>query len=308
MVFPLLGLGAGAAAAGGGGAAAAAATWGSVIGGANIALGLGQTFLGYQAKSSQYQFDKAFQSANNKFARWQAGFNARVNDANAQYRYWQETVNYNQELAAVQQNRIVETSRAMRQAELVAETRAAAGAEYLQDSDAIQDAYSEQEMAAAMAQRQYQWRALQARSSVRARAQEGNSIDRLVNDYARQEGDYMAIEAINEGIRTNQYTRAQQRELADYLSKYNSQQFYEEQVFMDPIAPFPPLPTLMAPAPPSRTGQPPSMAAALLQGGTSILGGIEAGMNTTFKLRQLGVPVGKTGPGTRVNPNRIYSS
>ena len=297
MVFPLLGLGAGAAAAGGGGAAAAAATWGSVIGGANIALGLGQTFLGYQAKSSQYQFDKAFQSANNKFARWQAGFNARVNDANAQYRYWQETVNYNQELAAVQQNRIVETSRAMRQAELVAETRAAAGAEYLLDSDAIQDAYSEQEMAAAMAQRQYQWRALQARSSVRARAQEGNSIDRLVNDYARQEGDYMAIEAINEGIRTNQYTRAQQRELADYLSKYNSQQFYDEQVIFDPVTPFPPLPTMVTPPPPNRIGAAPSSAGMFLGMAGSILDGAQTGISFASKIRALGTPTSKKGAG-----------
>lgn len=300
MVFPLLAaaLPATGGAATAAGAAAAASQAGMVLGGANIALGLGQTFLGYQAKQQQYRADKAFQDANSKFASWQAGFNAKVNDANSQYKFWQETVNYNQELAAVGQKRIVETSRAMAQAELVAETRAAAGAEFMQDSAALTDAYTEQEMAAAMAQKQYQWRALQARSSVRALGREGRSVDRLVNDYARQEGDYMAIEAINEGIRANAYTRAQQRELADYLSKWNSQQFYEEQVFMDPIAPFPPLPTLMAPAPPSRTGQPPSLAAALLSGATSVLSGVETGIDTTYKLNQLRIPQGKRGPGT----------
>lgn len=281
-----------------GSAAAAASKAGMWLGGANIALGLGQTFLGYQAQKQQYEYDKAFQDANSKFASWQAGFNARVNDANSQYKFWQETVNYNMELAAVGQKRIVETSRAMAQAQLVADTRAAAGAEFMQDSAALTDAYTEQEMAAAMAQKQYQWRALQARSSVRAMGREGRSVDRLVNDYARQEGDYMAIEAINQGIRANAYTRAQQRELADYLSKWNSQQFYEEQVFMDPIAPFPPLPTLMAPAPPSRTGQPPSLAASLLSGSTAVLGGIETGINTAYKLNQLRVPSSSKGPGT----------
>ena len=61
MVFPLLAaaLPAAGGAATAAGAAAAASQAGMVLGGANIALGLGQTFLGYQAKQQQYKADKA---------------------------------------------------------------------------------------------------------------------------------------------------------------------------------------------------------------------------------------------------------
>ena len=81
-----------------------------------------------------------------------------------------------------------------------------------------------------------------------------------MNNYARQEGDDMALQAVNEGIASRQYSRTQAGRLAQYMSQWNSQQFYEEQVIFDPIAPFPPLPTMITPAPPSRTGAPPSAA------------------------------------------------
>jgi hypothetical protein len=61
----------------------------------------------------------------------------------------------------------------------------------------------------AVAFQQYQVAALKARSRVLASDQEGGSMDRLVNDYARQVGDYQTIQDINEGLRTRQYTREQ---------------------------------------------------------------------------------------------------
>ena len=294
MVFPLLAA-APAAAGAAGGAAAATGAW---VGGANALLGMGQSFLGYQAKKQQYALDTAFQDANSNFAQWQAGFNARLNDANKQYQYWQETVNYNQEMAFANNQRNVETLKAIRQAEVVRDTRVAAGASYLQDSEAIAQQYAEGEMAAAVAQKQYQWRALQARSSVRAMGQQGRSVDRLINDYSRQEGDYMALEAVNEGIRSRQYSRAQAGRLAQYMSQWNSQTFYEEQQIFDPIAPFPPLPTMITPPPPSRRGAPPSAGAMLLGMAGAALGGVETGINTTYKLNQLRTPRSSSGPGT----------
>ena len=128
---------------------------------------------------------------------WQAGFTAKVNDANKQHQFWQETVNYNQELAFAHSQRNVELLKGIRQAEVVKDTRVAAGVSYVQDAAALQDALGEVEMNAAVAQQQYTWRALQARASVQAMAMEGNSVDRIVMDYSRQLGDQMTLEAIN---------------------------------------------------------------------------------------------------------------
>jgi hypothetical protein len=72
----------------------------------SIGLGVAQAGLGLlgagasaSAKQQDYLNQTALQDANNRFAQWQANFNARAQDANQQYKYWTETVNYNQQLA-----------------------------------------------------------------------------------------------------------------------------------------------------------------------------------------------------------------
>ena len=92
----------------------------------------------------------------------------------------------------------------------------AAGVSYVQDAQALQDQLGEVEMNAAVAQQQYTWRALQARASVQAMAMEGNSVDRIVQDYSRQLGDQMTLEAINEDIRDRQY-RGRAGQVQQYL-------------------------------------------------------------------------------------------
>jgi hypothetical protein len=269
-----------------------------LFGVAQAGLGIMQGMAANAAAQQDYVNQKAFQSANNKFAMWQAGFNARVNDANNQYKYWSDTVNYNQNLAYTNSLRNVELLKSIRQAETVANTRAAAGSSFLQDSDALGQAYTEASMQEAVALQQYQWRALQGQSSVQAMAMEGNSVDRLVNDYARQLGDYETLQAINQGIRTRQYGREQAGQLAQYLSRWQSQQFYDEQTYVDPVAPFAPLPTLIQPAGPTMTGSGPSSAAAMLNIGTGILGGISAGISMQGQLNALKTPSSSSGPGT----------
>jgi len=269
-----------------------------LFGAAQAGLGIMQGMAANAAAQQDYVNQKAFQSANNKFAMWQAGFNARVNDANNQYKYWSDTVNYNQNLAYTNSLRNVELLKSIRQAETVANTRAAAGSSFLQDSDALGQAYTEASMQEAVALQQYQWRALQGQSSVQAMAMEGNSVDRLVNDYARQLGDYETLQAINQGIRTRQYGREQAGQLAQYLSRWQSQQFYDEQTYVDPVAPFAPLPTLIQPAGPTMTGSGPSSAAAMLNIGTGILGGISAGISMQGQLNALKTPSSSSGPGT----------
>ena len=249
------------------------------LGGAQAVMGALGGFASYRAQKQDYVNQKAFQGANSQFASWQAGFNKRVTDANAQYNYWQETVNYNQNLAYSRSLQNYELLKEINQAEVVGQTRAAAGANFVQSSDALSQQMSEAAMQDAVAYQQYQVAALKARSRLLASDQEGNSIDRLVNDYARQVGDYQTIQDINEGLRTRQYNRQQAGQVAQYLSQYNSQSFYEAQPYMEPIAPFAPLPSLLAAPAPTMTGSGPSAGAAALNIGTGILGGIQTGFN-----------------------------
>ena len=275
-----------------------AITAAAAIGAAQAGLGVAQSIAGYKAQKQEYLNQTAFQDAQNEFASWQAGFNSKIQDANKQYQYWTETVQYNQNFAYTNALRNVELTKAIRQAEVVAETRAAAGASYIQDSDAINDAYQQASMQEAVATQQYRWRSLQARASVQAMEGEGKSIDRIINDYARQQGDYETLQAVNAASRTRQFTRQQAAQVAQYLSRYNSQKFYEEQPFIEPLAPFAPLPTLITPAGPSMRGGGPSMGAALLNAGSAILGGIDTGIKTQSRLNALKKPNATTGPGT----------
>lgn len=257
------------------------------FGAAQAGLGL----LGAGAEGAAAQQDHAnkvaFQNANTAFARWQAGFNARVADANAQYNYWQETVNYNQNLAYSRSLRNYETLKAIAQADVVGQTRSAAGAAFVGNTQAINQQAAEAGMREAVALQQYQVAALKARGRARASEQEGATIDRLLNDYVRQVGDYQAIQAINEGFRTRQFSREQAAQVAEYLSRYNSQTFYQEQPYMEPVAPFAPLPALLEAPAPTMTGSAPGGAATALRMGGALLGGVNAGLEMRSKLKPL---------------------
>lgn len=260
--------------------------------GISLALGGAQAIFGAiggaaenAAAKQDHMNQVAFQNANTAYARWQAGFNQRVNGVNAEYNYWQQTVNYNQSLAYSRSMANYEMLREIAQAEVVGRTRAAAGADFVQRSEAISQAAAEMSMREAVAYQQYQVAALKARGRAMASEQEGHSIDRLMNDYARQVGDYQAIQAINEGLRTRQYSREQAATVADYLSKYNSQSFYEAQPQMEPIAPFAPLPALLEAPAPTMTGSGPSGAAAALRIGSGLMSGVSTGINTYVGLK-----------------------
>ena len=271
---------------------------GLATGGLQAGLGLFGASAKRNAEQQKYLSDLAFQDANNRFSMWQAGFSARVQDANKQFDFWKETFNYNQQRAYANSQRNVELMRAADQAQVVGQTRAAAGAAFVQDSQALSDQLREAEMASAVAQQQYTWRALSARASVQAMNMEGNSVDRIVNNYAFQLGDQLALKAIESDMRGQQYSRAQAGQVAEYLSQWNSQTFYEEQQVFDPIAPFAPLPTMITPPPPSRTGAPPSDAAFAMNVGSALLGGVSQGFSTFQGMQALKTPSSRTGPGT----------
>ena len=245
-----------------------------MMAGGQFALSALQGYLGYQAKQQEYVNQQAQQRASNEFAQWTASNQARTQDLNNNYRFYQEQVNYGQELAYASQMRNFELAKSINQAEVVARTRSSAMADYSQQSGALAEAFQQQSMADAVSMMQYKQQALRQQASVSATMQEGRSVDRYINDYARQVGDMEAMRQLNERFRTRQYTREQAGQIATYLNRYNSQQLYQDQQVLDPIMPFAPLPTLVNPAGPSFTGARPSATSAFL--GTALNAGTAA--------------------------------
>jgi len=269
-----------------------------------LGLGLASTGMGIFGASAQAAQQKqshkdalAYQRASDKYARWAAKINTKIANTQSRYRYWSELVNYNQNLSYVNQLRNFELTKAYRQAEIVRRTRSAAMAEYALQSQALSEGIREQASQDAISAYQYAHQAMKAQSQVIAIGQEGASVDRLVNDYARQLGDFRALQQINQNFRDRQYTREQASLVANYLSRYNSQQFYEPAPYQDPIRPFAPLPTLTMPQPPSMTGAGPSQMAANLTMGNAVLGGINTGLNVWQGLQQF-TSSGKSGGGS----------
>ncbi len=260
------------------------------LGAGQAGLGIAQSFLGYQAKKQDYLNQTAFQDANERFASNQARLNAEISDLNSQYKFWGETINYNQNLAYANSQRNVELMKGVAQAEVVRDTRASSGSSYVLEAEAIGQAYSEQSMQDAVALQQYQWRSLQARASVQARATAGKSIDRIVNNYSRQMGDYTTLQEINQGLRKRQYSRSQANAISTYLSRYNSQQHYAQTPVLDPIAPFPPLPTLIQPPPPSMRGGSPGIGSALVGAAGAALGGFNTALSAQASINKLANP------------------
>jgi len=240
-------------------------------------LQAGQSFLSFGAKRQQHANDLARQKASDEFAGWSASNQARTADLNNSYSYWQQQINYGQDLAYANQARNFELSKAINQAEVVARTRASAGASFAQESQALVDNFQQQAMADAVSLMQYKQQALRSAASVTAAGREGANVDRYINDYARQVGDMSTMQQLNQQFRDRQFTRESAGQIATYLNRYNSQQLYEEQQVFDPIAPFPPLATLVNPAGPSFTGAAPNAGTAFL--GAALSAG-QAGLNT----------------------------
>ena len=257
------------------------------LGGARAGLNVFGAIAGNRAEQQQYLNDKAFQQANSVYAGWKTTMDQALGDANQQQAYWQQTVQYNQDLAYARSQRNVDLVRSINQADVVRQTREAAGANFILGSEAIQQQLAEQAMSDAVALQQYTVAALRNRASVRANGQVGASIDRVMNDFVRQEGDHRTITEINQGLRNRQYRREQAGAVAQYLSAYNSQQFYEAQPYLEPMAPFVPLPSLLQPAPPSMTGAAPSSGAGMLRVGTGLLEAASFGLNATNSFRSM---------------------
>ena len=235
-----------------------------MMAGGQFALSAFQGFLGYQARNQEYVNQRAQQRASDEFAQWTASNQARTQDVNNSYRFYQEQVNYGQELAYASQMRNFELTKSINQAEVVARTRSSAMADYSRQSGALSEAFQQQSMADAVSMMQYKQQALRAQGSVATAMQEGRSTDRYINDYARQVGDMQAMRQLNDRFRQRQFTREQAAQIATYLNRYNSQQIYQDQQVLDPIMPFAPLPTLVNPAGPSFTGAAPSGTSAFL--------------------------------------------
>jgi hypothetical protein len=258
----------------------------AVVGGVSMGMNLLGGFAQNQAAQQDYLNQRAFQNATSKFNAWQAGMNAKTQNLNNQYSYWRDTVNYNQQLAYTSQLRGYEFAKDLAQAQRVIEARTGAGAQYVTSSQAISQALQERGMQEAVAMQQYSYRALQASAAYQASGQEGQTMDRYVANFARQAGDYNTLMQVGQKFQERQYSRDQLAAMTTYLNQYNSQQFYERTPYMDPVAPFPPLPTMVMPPPPSMTGGRPG-SNGFLTAGTAILGGVNAYMSTNAQIQQM---------------------
>ena len=215
------------------------------VGVLSAGLGIFQGIAQSNAQKQQYVNDVAFSNATAQFNQWQAGLNYKTTNLNNQYGYWRDTVNHNQQLAYTNQLRNYEFSKELAQIDRVKEARTGAGTQYIVSSEAIQQQLQERGMQEAVAMQQYQYRSLQASSAYQASAQEGATMDRFVANFARQVGDFNTLQAINQQFQGRQYRRDQLSAITAYLNQYNSQQFYEPTPYMDPVAPFPPLPSMI---------------------------------------------------------------
>jgi hypothetical protein len=255
------------------------------LGAVNTGLNIFGAIAGNNAQRQEYLNDVAKQQANSVYQGWKDATTQALSRANQLQNYWGEVVQYNQDLAYTRSQRNIDLVKQIEQADTVRQTRQAAGEQFVTSAEAIQQRLGEQAMADAVALQQYSLAALRNRASIRANPQMGASIDRLMNGYLRQEGDYRTITAINEGLRNRQYRREQAGAVAQYLNQYNSQAFYEAQPYLEPMAPFVPLPSLMLPPPPTSTGAPPSGAAAGLRLGTALLDGANFTMGAVGKIQ-----------------------
>ena len=100
-----------------------------------LAMGIGQGLLtgfqgllGSQARQQDYLNQVEQQKASDEFAQWTAATQARTQNLNNNYGYWQQQIAYGQDLAYAGQLRNFELSKAINQAEVVARTRASANA------------------------------------------------------------------------------------------------------------------------------------------------------------------------------------
>ena len=89
-----------------------------------------------------------------------------------------------------------ELAKSINQAEVVARTRASAGASFVQEAAALVDGFQQQSMADAVSLMQYKQQALRSQASLAASGREGANVDRYINDYARQVGDMATMQQI----------------------------------------------------------------------------------------------------------------
>lgn len=244
----------------------------------------------YKGQKRAYKDAVRLQNASQRYAEWSAQFQAEYQTLGDQYAYWQQTLNWNQQKSYIQSLRNIELVKAIKQARVVRDNRAGAARDYMLQSEALGQALQEEASRDSIAIHQFHAQAAKAGAELMAGGQSGSSIDRLMGDYARQVGDMKTLMGINEGFRQRQFTREQAGTVAQYLSQYNSQEFYEKQPYLTPIKPFPPLPTLIIPPPPSSTGPGPvapvmgrpnldsSNSATFLNAANSILSGVQTGL------------------------------
>lgn len=246
----------------------------------------GLQFLGgmldYGAQKQDYVNKVAYKKAQDEYSAWSASFQAKQANVNNKFQYFKDQVNWAQENNYVANLRNWELAKAIEQADVVTQTRIQAGAEYIQQSDALNAANAQQAMSDAMSLYHYKLQGLRGAAS--AVSGGVGMVDRIQNDYANQVGNQSTILEINKLFREQQLSREQAGVVNQYLAQFNSQKQYQMQEFQDPLRPYPPLPTLVGAVPPSMVGGAPSATTAFL---SSAIGAVGTGFNTYTGLKSL---------------------
>ena len=98
-----------------------------------------QGALGYQAEKQQYLNNLTYKKATDEFSRWSSGMQAKQANLNNSYSYWQQKINYGQEVAYANSVRNFELGNAINSAEDTFRARSSSGAEYARNNAALSD-------------------------------------------------------------------------------------------------------------------------------------------------------------------------
>ena len=153
------------------------------------------------------------------------------------YRNYEAQSNYRYQQQQAQSAREFEQSKFDQQEALRAQTRALADIAYGQEVSAINARFMQEQEVTAQQKQKSAIAGMQARGSVLAAGRVGNSIDSLVNDYYRQQGQYDDVTDRNLAFVSMQSQEQKRASGSERANRIASQQEYVKQQIYDPIAP-----------------------------------------------------------------------
>jgi hypothetical protein len=199
-------------------------------------------------------------------AKQQTAYSNAVADSQYQYQQMQASASRN-----------FEQLRADQQEALMSQNRLLADKAYSDEISQLNLRLMQEQEAAAQAKQQSSKAGLQQRGTVEASGRLGNTVDNLIADYYRQQAQYDYATERNLAFTGTQLQEQKRGSAATRGSRIASQQPYIKQPVLDALKPIP-------------QAKPSSMPY-LLQGASSVLGGVSTGMSTASAMKNAGLKV-----------------